>query len=86
MTDAAPRATVSDDEGTISIAPAFRPCGDVGVLDEQPRWVDIAVRKPEPVCNDVEVPSDRVAQRGQAVVLPSAVNLRQAAANSVEQH
>ena len=34
LMDAAPRATVSDDEGPISIAPAFRPCGDVGVLDK----------------------------------------------------
>ena len=34
MTDVAPRAAISDDEGPISIAPAFRPCGDVGVLDE----------------------------------------------------
>ena len=43
MTDAAPRAAVSDDEGPIFIAPAFRPCADVGIVDEQ---VDVAVRKP----------------------------------------
>ena len=42
------------------------------------------VRKPEPVCNDFEVPQDRVAQRWQAVVLPSTVNLRQAATDSTE--
>jgi len=61
MMDVAPRAAVSDDEGPISIAPAFRPCTDVGVLDEQPRWVDVAVRKLEPGCNDLDVPLDRVA-------------------------
>ena len=58
MTDAAPHAAVSDDEGPISIAPAFRPCADVGIGDKQ---VDVAVRKPEPGCNDLEVPLDRVA-------------------------
>ena len=52
MTDAAPRAAVSDDEGPISIAPAFRPCADVGIVDEQ---VDVVVRKPEPGCNDLKV-------------------------------
>ena len=59
MTDAAPRAAVSDDEGPISIAPAFCPCADVGIVDEQ---VDVVVRKLEPGCNDLEVPLDRVAQ------------------------
>ena len=86
MTDAAPQAAVSDDEGPITIATAFRPCADMDIVDDQPRWVDVSVWKPEPVCNDFEVPQDRVAQRLLAVVLPSAVNLRQAAANSVEQH
>ena len=83
MMDAAPRATVSDDEGPISIAPPFRPCADVGIVDEQ---VDIAVRKPEPGFNDLEVPLDRLAQPRQAAVLPSAVNLRRAAADCVEHH
>ena len=83
MTDAAPRAAVSDDEGPISIAPAFRPCADVGIIDEQ---VDVAVRKPEPGCNDLEVPLDRVAQSRQAAVLASADNLRRAAADCVEHH
>ena len=55
MMDVAPRAAVSDDEGPISIAPAFRPCADVGIGDEQ---VDVAVRKLEPGCNDLEVPLD----------------------------
>ena len=40
MMDAAPRAALSDDEGPISIAPAFRPCADMGIVDEQ---VDVAV-------------------------------------------
>ena len=83
MTDAAPHAAVSDDEGPMSIAPAFRPCADVGIVDEQ---VDVAVQKPEPGCNDLEVPLDRVAQHRQAAVLPSAVNLRRAAAGCVEHH
>ena len=83
MTDAAPRAAVSDDEGPISIAPAFRPCADVGIGDEQ---VDIAVRKLEPGCNDLEVPLDRVAQPRQAAVLPSAVNLRRATTDCLEHH
>ena len=61
LMDAAHRATVSDDEGPISIAPAFRPCADAGIVDEQPRWVDVAVRKLEPGCNDLDVPLDRVA-------------------------
>ena len=83
MTDAASRATVSDDEGPISIAPAFRPCADVGIGDEQ---VDVAVRKPELGCNELEVPLDRVAQPRQAAVLPSAVNLRRATTDCLEHH
>ena len=83
MTDAAPHAAVSDDEGPISIVPAFLPCADVGIGDEQ---VDIVVQKLELGCNDLEVPLDRVAQRRQAAVLPSTVNLRRAAADCVEHH
>ena len=83
MTDAAPRAAVSDDEGPISIAPAFHPCADVGIGDEQ---VDVAVRKPELGYNDLEVPLDRVAQPRQAAVLPSAVNLRRATTDCLEHH
>ena len=58
MTDAAPRAAVLDEAARIPPAPAFRPCADVGIVDEQ---VDVVVRKPEPGCNDLEVPLDRVA-------------------------
>ena len=58
MPDAAPRAAVSADEGPISIAPAFLPCADVGIVDEQPRWVDVVGRKPKLGCNDLEVPVD----------------------------
>ena len=58
MTDAAPRAAVLDDEGPMSIAHAFRQCADMGIVDEQ---VDVAVWKPKPGCNDLEVPLDRVA-------------------------
>ena len=86
MTDVAPRAAISDDEGPISIAPAFHPCADVGIVDEQPQWVDVAVRKPELLCNDLEVPQDRVAQWRQAAVLPSAVNLRRATTDCLEHH
>ena len=83
MTDAAPRAAVSDDEGSISIGPAFHPCADVGIGDKQ---VDVAVQKLEPGCNNLEVPLDRVAQPRQAAVLPLAVNLRWATADCVEHH
>ena len=83
MTEAAPHAAVSNDEGPISIAPAFRPCADSGIGDEQ---VDVAVRKPELGYNDLEVPLDRVAQPRQAAVLPSAVNLRRATTDCLEHH
>ena len=86
MMDTALHAAVLDDEARIPPALAFRPCADVGIIDEQPRRVDIVVRKLEPVCNDFEVPQDRVAQQRQAAVLPSAVNLRRAAADSVQHH
>ena len=67
-------------------APAFRPCVDVGMLDEQPRWVDVMIWKLEPVCNEVEVPPDQVAQPHQAVVVPSVMMERRAASDSVEYH
>jgi hypothetical protein len=46
-TDAALCAAVPDEPAPAVIpeAPAFHPCADVGILDEQLRWV-IAVRKP----------------------------------------
>ena len=63
MTDAALRAAVSDDAAPrIPPSPALHPSADVGILNEQPRWVDVAVRKPEPVGNGVEVPPDQVSQ------------------------
>ena len=44
MTDAALRATVLDDAAPrIPPAPALRPCANMGILDEQPRWVDVEV-------------------------------------------
>ena len=55
----------------------------MGIVDEQ---VDVAVQKPEPGCNDLEVPLDRVAQPRQAAVLPSAVNLRRATTDCLEHH
>ena len=62
MTDAALRATESDDRALrIPPTPALHPCADVGILDEQPRWVDIAVWKLEPLGNGVEVPPDPVS-------------------------
>ena len=63
MTDAALCAAVPDEPGPADVipeAPAFRPCANVGILDEQLRWV-VAVRKPEPVRNDVEVVPDEDA-------------------------
>ena len=42
--NAALRAVVLDDAAPrIPLAPALRPCADVGILDEQPRWIDIVV-------------------------------------------
>lgn len=63
MTDAALCAAVPDEPelAVIPEAPAFRPCVDVGILDEQFRWV-VAEGKPEPVRNDVEVILDEDAQ------------------------
>ena len=62
MTDAALRAVVLDDAAPrIPLAPALRPCADVGILDEQPRWVNIAVLKLEPLGNGVEVSPDPVS-------------------------
>ena len=74
MADAALRAAVPDDAAPrIPPAPALRPCADMGILDEQPRWVDVEVRKPAPVINGVEVLPDQVSLQRQAVVLPPAV-------------
>ena len=59
MTDAAVRAVVPDNVAPcIHPVPALRPCADIGILHEQPQWVDLMVRKPEPVGNGVEVPPD----------------------------
>jgi len=86
MTDAALRATIPDDAAPrIPPAPALRPCADMGILDEQPWWVDVAVRKLEPVGNGVEVPPDQVSLQRQAVVLPPAVTEQRTAADSMEQ-
>ena len=86
MTDAALRAAILDDAAPrIPLALALRPCADVGILDEQPRWVDIAVRKLKPLGNGVEVPPDPVSLHQQAAVLPSAVTEQRAAADSMEQ-
>ena len=74
MTDATLRAAVPDDAAHhIPPALALRPYADVGILDEQPQWVDIAVRKLESLGNGVEVPPDPVSLHRQAAVLPSAV-------------
>lgn len=86
MTDAALHATIPDDAAPrIPPAPVLRPCADMGTLDEHPWWVDIAIRKLEPVGNCVEVLPDQVSLQRQAVVLPPAVTERRAAADSMEQ-
>ena len=62
ITDATLRIAVPDDAARrIPLASALHPCADVGILDEQPRWVDIAVLKLEPLGNGVEVSPDPVS-------------------------
>ena len=74
MTDATLRIAVPDDAARRNPpASALRLCADMGILDEQPQWVDIAVWKLEPLGNGVEVLPDPVSLHRQAAVLPSAV-------------
>jgi hypothetical protein len=62
------------------------PNADVGILDGQ-QWnvVVIAVIKPVPPRNVVEILFDEVVQSPQVTVLPPAVRGRQAAADFLEQ-
>jgi hypothetical protein len=77
MTDATLGAAVVDDLfGIQPVAPTSRFLNaDVGILDEQ-QWnvvVVVAVIKPVPPSNVVEILLDEVAQPPQVVVLPPAV-------------
>jgi hypothetical protein len=75
MTDAVVVSLVVDDLfGIRPIAPTSRcPNADVGILDGQQRNVTVAVIKPVPPHNVVEILVDEVAQPPQVVVLPPAV-------------
>lgn len=88
MTDAALCAAVPDRRRPLVPAPALLPCADVGILDErhQLRWV-VAVAKPVPARNDVEVFLDQGAQPRHAAVLPPASRRRRrAVADLLEEH
>jgi hypothetical protein len=87
MTDATLDAAVVDDLFSIRlVAPTSRfPNADVGILDGQQRNVIVvAVIKPVPPRNVVEILLDEVAQPPQVVVLPPAVRGRRAAAYFLE--
>jgi hypothetical protein len=76
MTDATLGAAVVDDLfGIRPVAPTSRcPNADVGILDGQQQNVDVvAVIKPVPPRNVVQILLDEVAQLPQVVVLPPAV-------------
>jgi hypothetical protein len=79
MTDATlGDAVVNDLFGIWPVAPTSRfPNADVGILDGQ-QWnvVVVAVIKPVPPRNVVEILLDKVAQSPQVVVLPPAVRGR----------
>jgi hypothetical protein len=87
MTDATLGAAVVDDLfGIRPIAPTSRyPNANVGILDGQQRNVVIAVIKPVPPCNVVEMLVEEVLQSPQVVVLPPAVRGRRAATDFLEQ-
>jgi hypothetical protein len=87
MTDATLGVAVVDDLfGIRPVAPTSRFLNaDVGIPDEQ-QWnvVVVAVIKPVPPHNVVEILLDVVAQPPQVVVLPSAVRGQRAAADFLE--
>ena len=64
MTDATLGAAVVDDPwGLRLVAPTSRcPNADVGILDRQQRNVIVAVMKPVPPRNVLEIPTDEEAQ------------------------
>jgi hypothetical protein len=88
MTDATLCAAVVDDLfGIRPVAPTSRfPNAYVGILDGHQRnvVVVIAVIKPEPPRNVVEILLDEVAQPPQVVVLPQAVRGQWAATDFLE--
>jgi hypothetical protein len=87
MTDATLGVAVVDDLfGIRPVVPTSScPNADVGILDGQQRNVVIAVIKPVPPHNVVEILVDEVVQPSQVVVLPPAVRGRRAAADFLEQ-
>jgi hypothetical protein len=88
MTNATLSAVVVDDLfGIRPIAPTSRcPNADVGILDGQQRnLLVLAVIKPVPSRNVVEIQLHKVAQPPQVVVLPPVVRGRRAASNFLEQ-
>jgi hypothetical protein len=88
MTDATLDAAVVDDLfGIRPVAPTSRfPNADVVIMDWQQRIVVVvvAVIKPVPPRNVVEIPLDEVVQPPQVVVLPPVVRGRRAAADFLE--
>jgi hypothetical protein len=88
MTDATLDAAVVDDLfGIRPVAPTSHyPNADVGILGRQ-QWnvIVVAVIKPVPQRNVVEILLDEVAQPPQVVVLPPAVRGQRAAADFLEQ-
>jgi hypothetical protein len=88
MMDATLGAAVVDDLfGIRPVAPTSRfPNADVGILEGQQRnVVVVAVIKPVPPCNVVEILLDEAAQLPRVGVLLLAVRGRRAAANFLEQ-
>jgi hypothetical protein len=87
MMDATLGAAVLDDRfGIRPIAPtSCYPNADVGILDGQQRNAVIAVIKPVPPRNVVEILVDEVAQPPQVVVLLPPARGRRAAADFREQ-
>jgi hypothetical protein len=88
MTDATLGAAVVDDLfGIRPVVPtSLFPNADVGILDGQKRniIVVVAVIKPVPPRNVVEILLDKVAQPPQVVVLPPPVRGRRATADFLE--
>lgn len=69
MADAALCAAVPDGRPRVTPAPALLPYADVGIVDEQGRWV-VTLAKVALARNVVEVIMDELAHRRHAAVLP----------------
>jgi hypothetical protein len=87
MMDATLSAAIVDDLfGIMPVVPTSRcPNADVGILDgQQQNVIVVAVIKPVPPRNVVEILLEEVVQPPQVVVLPLAVRGQRAAANFLE--